>query len=419
MPDIRPFRAITYHHDKVKGDLSKVVAEPYDKVSEAMRAAYLAGSPYNIARIDLPREQLDGNDRYQTAGMVFRSWIEKRILARAERPAFYVYEQGFALPGGERLTRRALVGLVEAREHGKGHVLPHERTFSEPKADRMALLESVRAHFGMCFLLYRDEGREVEGALAAADWPSAAPIAEFSLPDGTSHKLVGVEDPQALAAIRRAFAERTCTIADGHHRFETAVAFRRKHEAAGDMRPGFAYRTAAFVNVADPGLRILPTHRLLPKEIDVEAFAKACAAWLTPVEDAAQARFVVAGKGGLRRGFDLADHVDLARELPEVNQAVRGLDVTILHRLLLEKGLGIEAGSKEHLLGYCRWPEEGRAKIEAGAHGCMVELRPTSAADVLSVAAAGAVMPQKSTDFYPKLLSGLVINDIEDETYGD
>lgn len=417
MPDIRPFRAITYHRDRIGGDLSKVMAEPYDKVTEAMRQAYLAENAYNIVRIDLPREQIDGKDRYETAATVFRSWIEKRILARAERPAFYVYEQGFELPGGERLTRRALVGLVEAREHGKGHVLPHERTFTEPKADRMALLEAVRAHFGMCFLLYRDEGREVEGALAAADWPSAAPIADFKLEDGTSHRLVGVEDPQALAAIRRAFAERTCTIADGHHRFETAVAFRRKHEAAGDMRPGFAYRTAAFVNLADPGLKILPTHRLLPKEIDVERFAGATAKWLVPAKSAAEAKFVVVGKGGARRAFDLSDDVDLAKELPEVNAAVRGLDVTVLHRLLLEKGLGIEAGSKEHLLGYCRWPEEGQAKLDAGTHGAMVQLRPTSAADVLSVASSGTVMPQKSTDFYPKLLSGLVINDIEDDLH--
>ena len=184
------------------------------------------------------------------------------------------------------------------------------------------------------------------------------------------------------------------------------------------MRPGFAYRTAAFVNVADPGLRILPTHRLLPKEIDVERFAAATARWLTPAKSPHDARFVVVGKGGARRALDLGEHVDLARELPEVNAAVRGLDVTVLHRLLLEKGLGLEAGSKEHLLGYCRWPEEGLAKLESGTHGAMVQLRPTSAADVLSVAASGTVMPQKSTDFYPKLLSGLVINDIEDELHG-
>jgi uncharacterized protein (DUF1015 family) len=417
MPDVRPFRAITYHPAKV-GDLAKVVAEPYDKVTESMRAAYLAASPYNIVRIDLPRESVDGKDRYETAGVVFRSWIEKLVLVRAERPAFYLYEQGFALPGGERLTRRALVGLVEAREHARGHVLPHERTFREPKADRMALLEAVRAHFGMCFLLYRDEGREVETAIAAGDAYSSPPLADFSLPDGTSHRLLPIEDPQAHAAIRRAFAERTCTIADGHHRFETAVAFRRKHEAAGDARPGFAYRTAAFVNVADAGLRILPTHRLLPPEVDAERFAAAAAPWLAPADPAA-AHFVVAGKGGARRGFVLKDGVDLAKELPEVHAAVRGLDVTILHRLVLEKGLGIEAGAKEHLLGYVRWPEEGIAKVEAGAHGCLVILRPATAADVLTVAAGGAVMPQKSTDFYPKLLSGLVINDIEDETHGD
>ncbi len=419
MPDVRPFTAVTYDPARA-GPLAKLVAEPYDKVTEAMREAYLRGAPYSVVRVDLPREEVDGKDRYATAAATFRGWLAKGVVRKAARPAFYLYEQGFAIPGAPRLVRRAIVGLVEAREHAPGHVLPHERTFREPKADRMALLEAVRAHFGMCFLLYDDPDREVARAAAIGDVPSAVPVADFELPDGTSHRVTPIEDPAACAAIRRALAAKTGTIADGHHRYETAIAFRRGHEKRGDCKPGYAYRTAAFVDVADPGLKILPTHRLLPKDVTARRFAEASARWLVPLAAPPadrQPAFMVY-EGGAYALFDVRPDLDLAAELPDVPEAVRRLDVTILHKLVLERGLGIESGAKEHALGYVRWPDEGKKKLEAGGGGVLVLLRATSAADVLAVAASGAVMPQKSTDFYPKLLSGLILNDIEDPLHG-
>jgi uncharacterized protein (DUF1015 family) len=414
MPDIRPFRGLVFDAARV-GGFEKVVAEPYDKVTEKMREEYLAASPYNIVRVDLPRESLDAKDRYATAAEAWRGWIAKGIVRRAERPALYLYEQGFFLPGGGPRKRRAFVALVEAREHAKGHVLPHERTFREPKADRMALLEAARAHFGMCFLLYEDGAGDVIRALAAAA-ADAPPVAAFGLADGTTHRIVPVEDPAAMRAARALLAEKTCTIADGHHRYETQIAFRRDHEKKGDLKPAHRYRLAAFVEASDPGLAILPTHRLLPKGVDVARFAEAARPWLEPAERGA-ARFSARDRAG-GRSFRLRPDLDLARELPDVPAAVRGLDVTILHKLVLERGLGIEAGAKEHAVGYVRWPEEGREKLAAGACGCMIELQPTRVEDVIAVAAAGAVMPQKSTDFYPKLLTGLVMNDIEDDLHG-
>jgi uncharacterized protein (DUF1015 family) len=416
MPDVRPFKALFFDPAKA-GAIEKNVSEPYDKVSDNMRESYLKGSPYNIARVDLPRERVDADDKYATAAKVYRGWIQKGVVRRAPKTAFYVYEQGFDLPGEARYLRRAFVGLVEAREHSIGNVLPHERTFREPKADRMALLEAVRAHFGMCFLLYQDPEKEVERALTMVDLPQAKAIFDFRLTDGTTHRLIAIEDNAAILAIRKALFERTCVIADGHHRYETAIAFRRDHEAKGDVRPGYAYRTAAFVDIADPGLRILPTHRLMPKEIGVDRFVQAAAPWLAPARGADAARFTVTD-GQTAVHLERKAGLDLAKDLPEVPAAVRELDVTILHKLVLEKGLGIEAGAKEHSVGYVRWPNEGKIKIAAGEYGSMVVLRGTSPADVLAVAESGAVMPQKSTDFYPKLLSGLVMNDIEDDLYG-
>jgi uncharacterized protein (DUF1015 family) len=422
MPDVRPYRALTFDRERV-GDLALAVAEPYDKVTEAMRAAYLKGCPYNVTRVDLPREELDGKDRYATAAGVYRGWVDKGVVRREEKPALYLYEQDFQLPGRPPLTRRAFIGLVEAREHAKGHVLPHERTFREPKADRMALLEAVRAHFGLCFLLYDDKGREVERALAEADIPTAQAIADFKLADGTAHRLTPITDPAAIAAVRKAMATRTCTIADGHHRYETAIAFRREHEKKGDMKPGYAYRQAAFVDIDDEGLTILPTHRLLPKGITVERVIEAAKPWFEasrPVEKAGAGHEPLTIVGADNHGIPLRPRrdLDLARELPDVPPAVRHLQVTLLHKLILERGLGIEAGAKEHALGYIRWEREGLEKLRSGAHGSMAVLAAPRAADVLAVAESGAVMPQKSTDFYPKLLSGLVMNDIEDELHG-
>lgn len=420
MPDIRPFRGLVYDPAKV-GGFDQVVAEPYDKVSEKMREDYLALSPYNIVRVDLPRESLDARDRYQTAADVFRGWVEKGIVRRAARPALYFYEQSCFVPGRGRCKRHAFVGLVEAREHAKGQVLPHERTFREPKADRLALLEAARAHFGMCFLLYEDPSRRDDpsrdliaelGEMAA----KAAPIADFALPDGTTHRVTPIEDEMAINDARRALSGTTCVIADGHHRYETQIAFRREHEERSDLRPAHRYRLAAFVEAGDPGLVILPTHRLLPKGVDAARFAEAASPWLEPAERGA-APFAVRDRAG-ERSFRLRADLDLARELPDVPAVVRGLAVTVLHRLVLERGLGIEAGAKEHAVGYVRWPEEGREKLAAGAYGCMVQLEPTRVEDVIAVAEAGAVMPQKSTDFYPKLLTGLVMNDIEDDLHG-
>lgn len=462
MPDLRPFRGIAYDPPRALAAApghAALVAEPYDKVTERMREEYLAASPFNVVRIDLPREAEGSRDRYETAARTFRGWLAEGILVRAARPALYVYEQRFSLPGAGALRRHAFVGLVEAHEHAEGHVLPHERTFREPKADRLALLEAMRAHLDMVFLLYEDRAREAIRALAAAA-ANAAPIADFTVADPAvgpiAHRLTPVEDRAAIAAARRALAGRTCTIADGHHRYETAIAFRREHERRGDARPGYAYRPAAFVEAGDPGLCILPTHRLLPKEVAPERVLEAARPWFEVVDWTAWAARGGAGAGAsldpvpgvlrvvapggrswyLRRRPDL----DLAGELPDVPAAVRGLDVTLLHKLILERGLGLDAGAKESApprsaaagpapagdparsdafsgLGYERWPEDGRAKLRAGAFGCMVELAPTRVKDVLAVARAGATMPQKSTDFYPKLLTGLIMHDVEDELH--
>jgi uncharacterized protein (DUF1015 family) len=305
----------------------------------------------------------------------------------------------------------------------------------------MNLVKAMRAHLGMCFLIYDDPERRAMAALEAAV-AGSGPLLELRLPDGEVDRVRACRDPGAIAAVRAAMAATTCVIADGHHRYETAVAFRRDTEAAGPARPGYRYRLASFVNVAEPGLTVLPTHRLIPHaptsaaagEGGGEALAalvRAAEPWFqvetlpasdTPpsvrlVEleaDAAPGSFVVLGRGGAAARLRLRPNVDPDAVLCDVPAAVRRLDLTLLHALWLERGLGIRSGESEHALAYIRHPEDGLSRVAEGRFDALVLVRPTPVGEVIRVARAGATMPQKSTDFFPKLLSGLLMYDLED-----
>ncbi len=458
MPDVRPLRAISFDPTRAGADIAKLVAEPYDKVTDAMRAAYLTTAPHNIVAVDLPR---DGDDRYAAAASRFRAWLRDGVLRKAERPAFYLYEQEYDVYGG-RLTRRAILGLVEAAPYGRGGVVPHERTFGEPKADRLALLKASRAHFGMVFLLYQDPEREALRAVERAI-DRGSPLFDFRLPvDGIGHRVYAATDARAIEAVRAAIGPRTCVIADGHHRYETALAFRRETEAAGETGPGPRYRLAALVNSEEGGaggLTILPTHRLTPPVpvlplspgegrgegaastadlsgtaapyfdvSDIPAGADLVEVLTALASDPEPfGQFAVAGPGGRFWRLRLKAGVDLDRELASLAPVVRRLDVAILHGLWLDRAFGHGQGHVHGVghghghgqgLGYVRDPGEGLAAVEAGKYAAMVLVRPTQVDQVIEVARQGAVMPQKSTDFYPKLLSGLVMNDVEDDVYG-
>jgi len=439
MPEIRPFRAVHYDRERVGGDLALAVAQPYDKVDERLRAEYLARHGENIVRIDLPREDdpAGGLDRYGLAARRFREWLASGLLARDGRPGFYVYEQEYEARG-RRHARRGFVGLVEATDYGEGRVLPHERTFREPKADRMALVRAVRAHLGMCFLIYSDPERRAMRALDdAVRRAGRGPFLELRLPNGDVNRVHAVHDGAAIAAAREAMAGATCVIADGHHRYEMTVAFRREMEAAGETLPGYRYRLAALVNIDEPGLAVLPTHRLLPASEGAppRPLAEVVAAatpWfrVEPIAlsgadpEALQAdlerdplppaRFVCVGRGRAAFRLTLRDDVDPDAPLAAVPASVRRLDLALLHGLWLERGLGIRAGESEHALAYIREPRDGVTRIEEGRAAALILVRPTPVAEVIRVARAGATMPQKSTDFYPKLLSGLLMYDLED-----
>jgi uncharacterized protein (DUF1015 family) len=436
MAEIKPFRAL--HYDpQVAGELGKLVTQPYDKITPDMQTGYYAASPYNLARIIRRRADPAEPDPYAAAAREFRAWIEQGILAPGGLPALYPYDQEYAVPGqpGVRKRRRGFIGLCRLEEYSAGVVHRHEETLSGPKADRLALLRATHAHFGQIFFLYSDPEGVVEGELAAATGRSPA---WETLEDeyGTRHKVWRLSEAGAVARILEAMQDRKLVIADGHHRYETALAFRNSERAEGRWGVATEFVMATFVRMESDGLVILPTHRVVYglERFDWSRFVSAAKGLFELNELAGapgssnleqfRAELAQAGRTGpafiayarpgraavLKLRLDAADAA-----LGGAPPGLRRLDVFVLHRLMLEGLLGIDCDAvrEERNLHYEREMELAvRAVAEGRAQICFL-LNPTPIQAVRDNAFAGQVMPQKSTDFYPKLLSGLTIYDLD------
>jgi uncharacterized protein (DUF1015 family) len=436
MADFQPFRALTYNLDRLRqspqrgAGLADVLTEPYDKISPAMQAAYYARDERNIVRIILGREEAGDSEqrnKYTRAADFFRVWQQEGVLTRRERPAIFACEQTFRV-GRRAHTRRALIGRVRLSRPEEGQVLPHERTLSKPKADRLNLLRHTRAHFGQIFLLHPGAGAEFARARE-----SGAPVAQFEDEAGIRHRLAAIEDPAVLEEVRRALKPMTFYIADGHHRFETSLNYRdemrQQHPNAGPDAP-FEFTMATLVAMEDPGLVVLPTHRLAHgvAGFDAGALRRGLRDWFevepTPDLDALLAQMAQAGRDDHWFGMFLPpagfavlklkrdrDRAPLFAGQPPLWQ---DLDVAILHTIILDRLLGIdEAGLREESnVRYLREPQPGVESVRAGKAQALFLLNPTPVSAVKAIADARSRMPQKSTDFYPKLPTGMTIYDV-------
>lgn len=447
MADIRPFRAYRYATERVR--LQDVLTQPYDKITPRMQERYYAASPYNLIAVEKGRslpEDSPARNVYTRAAEKLEQWIADKILVRDAAPSLYVYAQEFVVPGtATRRVRWGFIGLVRVEDYDAKVVFRHERTLSGPKADRIELLRHTRAQTGQLFLLYDDPARQTDRWLEEAA-RQAAP-AEMQDEYGVLHRLWPIADPDFLARMRGAMAEKKLVIADGHHRYETALAYRnecRLRAPAAGPRAASEFAMATFINTRSPGLAILPTHRVvsgLPR-FDFDEFRKKLAPWFDwysypfagPQERSASwAEFrraldhPQAGRRaiGLYAGpaqaapafylFVLRRGVDLETLLPEASEAQRELDVLLLHRLIFEKGLGItaEAVAAEQHVGYEREMDAALAAVDGGQAQLAFLLNSIRVQQVVEIALTGGVLPQKSTDFYPKLLSGLAIYRLE------
>ncbi len=428
MADIKGLRALRYDLEKA-GKIEELTCPPYDIISEEQRKEFLTRNPYNVIRLELPR----GEDPYEGAGRTLNDWLSSGILKRDMEEGVYIYEEEFLSQAdhGEKKSLRGLICLVRLEEFEAGVVLPHEETLSKAKQDRFDLMGATGCNFSQIYSLYQDEAhvtRKRLDALASTCEP------RYSFSDGlVTHRLWVVNDPVAIEALQEDFAPRKLYIADGHHRYETALNYRRFCREQNKYCPGADYVMMMLVDMADPGLVVFPTHRLMRglENFSGHDLLTACEELfeiaVQPDKEASEAALQGAYEGG-RHAFALYDgvkwHTLTLREessldalLPGLSTASRRLDVTILHSLILERVLGID---KENManqvnLTYTRSAEEAVQSVDKGESCACFLLNPTRVEEIGQVAANGEKMPQKSTYFYPKLITGLVMNQFDGE----
>jgi uncharacterized protein (DUF1015 family) len=437
MAIISPFKALRYDPQHVA--VQQVVTQPYDKITPAMQERYYQASPYNLVRIILgKRLPGDGESEnvYTRAAASFQNWRQTGVLRRDPESSIYRYSQTFRVPGNvpgsspgsqARSERRGFIALGQIEEYPAGVVFRHEQTLAKPKADRLDLLRANRAHFGQIFMLYSGAGK-VDALLDSAAPPDIEVTDEYDV----VHRVWRISDAAVIASVREQMKDRKLIIADGHHRYETALAYRNERRAGADTGSGLPspYDSVmmTFVDMDRPGLVILPTHRLvfgLPQfsaaqfQADARKFFNV--EQVDPGLDTARATAILqqAGHAGTalltvtaERAFLL--HTPKAIDTPlfgNFSLRQQALDVVQLHKCLLEGVLKIseDAIRNQDNVSYCRETAEALSQVHSGKVQAAFLMNPVRMEQVREIAFAGEVLPQKSTDFYPKLLSGLTI----------
>ena len=436
MAKVYPFRGLRYSLPKIP--VEQVVTQPYDKISPQMQDRYYALHPNNIIRIVLGKHQPDdssANNVYTRAASTLKEWRASAVLEQLNAPAFFVYYQKFTVPGTTEVRlRKGFVGIAQLEDYANKIVFPHERTLTGPKKDRLELLRHTRTHFEQIFMLYEDKQQRIDRTI---DGVTMGP-AEIEVQDeyGVTHSFWSVTDRSTVELIQREMHDKRLIIADGHHRYETALAYRDEMRAtAGKIDPKAPYEflTMTFFNMDAPGLTILPTHRVLSNVagFDAATLLSRAAEYFDitagPADaDGLRAQLQKSGAERLSIGvftggnassvLSLKPSLDLAAVLPDLSANQRNLDVIILHRLLLDKCLGIteEAVKTESHITYVREMASALGAVAEGKSQVAFVLNPTGLHQMRDIAYEGNVMPQKSTDFYPKVLSGLVMYTLED-----
>jgi uncharacterized protein (DUF1015 family) len=407
---VRAFRGYRHAIGRER-DVSKVVAPPYDQISAEQQDLLYALSPANIVRVSYPRDE--GDRKYTAARDTLAGWLAEGVWEPEERPAVYPYHQTYRVEERE-VTRVGLIALGQVTDYARGEVLPHERTHAGPKEDRMRLLEATGADTGLLFMLVSDPRRE----LLSLSTPPGAPIAEARDLKGERHRLWRVDDPEVVARTQRLIATARVIIADGHHRYETAVEYARRH-------PGRDDKLMAFFSVEAPGLTIFPNHRLVHGVPDfaLERLLGPARRWfdVMPLADpvafrATNRTLAVVTAAGAAQLTLRPDAFDAIPWPPATSRAWRELAVSILHEGVLKPFLSITDATldaKTHV-DYTADQLDAIRLAREGRHQAAFLIAPTTAEELEAVVRGGEVLPQKSTHFYPKLLDGLVFHRLAD-----
>lgn len=428
-PKIIPFKGMRYSPSQVD-NLSEVVTPPYDVISSKMQKEFYARHPYNFVRIDFGREP--GDERYEAASRIFKEWIQKGVLNQDEKKAFYFHHQTFTLPNGREITRKGFFGIRRIEDFSEGGIKPHEKTLEGPKNDRLKLTRAVKANLSPVFSLYSDPEKRIDHLTTRLK--DQNPEVDFITFDGERHQLWLESDPMVCKFIGENLDQTPVFIADGHHRYETALNYRneqREADSPGDDFLSIDYVLMYFSNMDDDGLVILPIHRAVHHLADFQMidFIKMLQKHfkVTPLtsDDPQEITNRLAEEGGDSHSFVLLTKepkksflLSLKRKewlLSPYSQtlpkALVGLDVTVLHRLVFEEILRISPKDQANEKNIIYWKETAKAIEETRMGGCEMTflLNPTRIEDMRNAALAGEKMPQKSTFFYPKVPSGLVI----------
>lgn len=435
MADVRPFSGIHYDINKI-GELSSVVSPPYDVIDSQYQDKLYEASPYGMVRIDYGKS-FDGDDegdnKYTRSKDIFEKWKNEGILVRDPAPTIYYVEEDYEGEFGGTATRSGFLAAVRLEDAESGVYMPHEKTLAGPKADRLKLMHATGANLSPIFSLYDDRNSIIDHRLAAWKQYSTSPDFTVTRPDGFKIRMWRINDREVFNTIRNVMDPKSFYIADGHHRYETSLKYRDEMREA---HPGFTgeepwnFTLMYLVNMHSPGLTVLPTHRAVVglENFDGSWFTEALKSTFDIVEIGGGVEKLTAALKALR-GIDQAYGVyvkgysrpfllrpkagyDADRELGSKSKALRRLDVTLLHSLILERILGIDEKAQElqKNLNYVKDAGELAAMVKNGQADVGFILNPTPVMMVKSAAEAGEKMPQKSTFFYPKLVTGLVIN---------
>ena len=409
MANIIPFKGILYNTSKVF--MEEVLAPPYDVITPEYREALYMQSPYNIVRIDFGKEKNEDNEkenRYTRARAYLGEWLNAGVFIQSEHPSFYAYEMSFTVQD-ERKSFLGFLGLVKLEELGKGSIFPHECTYSKPKQDRLNLMRACQANTSPIFSLYKSSRGQISDILSKISL--SKPYIESSDISGDTHRIWQIDDTESIGIIQQDLADKAVFIADGHHRYETAFEFHREmreKQGSSESRPS-DYVLMFLANMLDKGITILPTHRLL-KEIPSDL--KGMLSQYFEIETVKESFDIVnrlsdkrSAFGFFRKGDD-AWHMLTYKggNLSDVHPDLQEIDVIILHELILKKILHTTD------IGYEMDVSRALDKIENGEFKAAFFLNPTRVDDVEKAALTMIRMPPKSTYFYPKLLTGLVIN---------
>lgn len=437
MADFKAFKGLRYNMDTI-GSLRDVTTPPYDIISEQQQKEFYLKHPFNVIRLEFGKDEEnddENSNKYTRAADTLNEWLESMVLEYEDKDAFYIYGQEFTLEDGRTLSYKGILGLVKIEEFSKGIILPHEETLSKAKTDRYNLISRTNSNFSPIYSLYMDDSGVIPSDIERLS--QREPDISFKAVDGVTQKLWIVKDEEDTNKITSEFKNKQLFIADGHHRYETSLNYRnaqREKKGKYDKNDNFNYVMMFLVEMDAPGLVVFPTYRML-KDIqgfNPEKIAKSlensfscekrqaegdpCREITKELEKEKTTNIfaMYTGKGEYYL-LKLRDKEAVLKALEDKSDAYKNLDVTVLHAGILEKAFGIDSENMKNQknLTYTRDAEYAVSGVDSGEYCCSFFLNPTKIKEIKDVSLAGEKMPQKSTYFYPKLITGIVMNKFE------